>query len=210
LVGSTKHDGSVFLFMGLAQRKHGIASALTSSLNEHLSADAARAILDAYDITPTNEDDEALQRIIDLATDIAYVAHALAYASAFPGRSHLYKFDELNPWDGPLKGWSTHLLDAAYLFQNFNENLSETAREVAKTLATDFVRFANGVEPWVEYTKEKGAYRVYGPSEKCVVGAAEGNRWRKGRRNMLWRLSASGKVDWDAVSVAWEMFVAGR
>lgn len=210
LIGSTKHDGSVFLFMGLSQRKSGIATTLATSLHKHISGDAAMAILDAYDITPTTSDDEALQRIIDFATDIAYVAPALAYARVFPGKSYLYNFDELNPWDGPLKGLSTHMLDAAYLFQNFNEDLSEKAREVTKTFAMDFVRFANGVEPWEKYTKEKGTCRVYGPSEKCVVGVLEGDGWATGRRNTLWRLSEGGKVDLDPISVAWDMFVAGR
>ncbi|KAH7085327.1 carboxylesteras-like protein [Paraphoma chrysanthemicola] len=210
LIGSTKHDGSVFLFMGLMQRKAGIASALNSSLYKHLSADAAVAILDAYDITPTTNDDNAIQRIIDFATDIAYAAPALAYARSFPGRAYLYNFDEVNPWDGPLKGLSSHILDAAFLFQNFHDYLSDDTVKVAKTLALDFIRFVNGVEPWEKYTSEKSTRRVYGPSETSMAGIVDDNGWRQGRRDILWRLSESGKVDMDAVSVAWDMFLAGQ
>ncbi|KAH7094972.1 carboxylesteras-like protein [Paraphoma chrysanthemicola] len=210
LIGSTKHDGSVFLFMGLMQRKAGIASALSSSLRKHLSADAAAAILDAYDITPTTGDDDAIKRIIDFATDIAYVAPALAYARSFPGKAYLYNFDEVNPWDGPLKGLSSHLLDAASLFQNFDEYLSNEAVKVAKTLALDFVRFVNGMEPWEKFSSESSTCRVYGPSEKTVAGIVDDNGWEQGRRDTLWRLSESGIVDMDAVSVAWDMFLAER
>jgi hypothetical protein len=112
-------------------------------------------------------------------------------------------------------GWTSERVEYAYArrcvsLSNFNEDLSEKAREVAKTLAMDFVRFANGVEPWEKYTKEKGTCRVYGPSEKCVVGVLEGDRWATGRRDTLWRLSEGGKVDLDSIRMAWDMFVAGR
>ncbi|KAF2033312.1 alpha/beta-hydrolase [Setomelanomma holmii] len=210
MIDSTHHDGSIFLFMGLAQRNAGIAAALVKSLRNNLPADAATVVLDAYGITPATEDDEAMQRTINLATDIAYAAPTLTYARPFSGKSYLFNFDDLNSWDGPVKGMSTHMLDAAHLFQNFNEHLSEGAQKVAEALGADFVRFANGIEPWVEYIKAEGEVRVYGPSEERVVGIVGENGWGQSRRDTLWRLEESGKVDLDALSVAWDMFVAGR
>jgi hypothetical protein len=154
MIGDCQHDGSVFLFMGLAERKAGIASALITSLYANLPAPAAEAVLQAYGVCSTTEDDEAMKLVLDLATDIAYVAPAVAYARYFT-KSYYYHFNEPNPWDGPLKGCSTHILDAAFLFQNFNEHMSPKVQEVAKGLATDFVKFANGKSPWVEYSRGK-------------------------------------------------------
>jgi hypothetical protein len=209
MIGDCQHDGSVFLFMGLAQRKAGIASALVTSLHANLPAPAAEAVLDAYGICSTTDDDEAMRLVLDLATDIAYVAPAVAYARCFP-KSFYYHFNEPNPWDGSLKGCSTHMLDAAFLFQNFNEHLPPKMQEVARGLAIDFVKFANGVAPWIEYTREKEEVRVYGPSDERALGIEENNGWSNGRRDMLWKLSDEGKLDLDELSVAWNMFVAGK
>jgi hypothetical protein len=209
MVGDCQHDGSVFLFMGLAQQKVGIASALETSLHVNLPAPVAKAVLQAYGINSAMDDDKALKLVIDLATDIAYVAPAVAYARS-SSRAYYYQFNEPNPWTGPLKGYSTHMLDAAFLFQNFNEHMSPETQEVAKDLAIDFLSFANGASPWVEYRKGKEEVRVYGPRDKFVVGIKENDGWDTGRRDVLWELSEERKIDLDQLSVAWNMFVSGN
>jgi carboxylesterase type B len=210
MIGDSQHDGNVFVFMGLAQLKVGIASALTISLHTNLPASAADAVLQAYDICPTMEDDAAMDLILRLATDIGYVAPAVAYAQSFPGKTYYYQFNEPNTWDGPFKGNSTHMLDAAFLFQNFNEHMSKEPKMIAKDLATDFVKFSNGIKPWVEHDMGKKLARVFGPSNKSRLRMAENNGWGDGRRDVLWKLNKEDKVDLDKLSVAWDMFIAGR
>lgn len=210
MIGDCQHDGSVFLFMGLAQRKAGIADALATSLQTHLAAAAADAVLRSYGIGTTKDDDEAMKLVIDLATDIAYVTPALAYARSFPGKAFAYQFDEPNPWEGRLKGMSTHMLDAAYLFQNFNLKMSQEAQQVAKAIAVDFVKFAHGKSPWVVFDSTEGQVRTYGPSGKVTVDVVSDNGWDSGRRDILWKLSEEGKIDLDELSVAWNMFITGR
>jgi hypothetical protein len=166
-------------------------------------------VLQAYGICSTTDDDEAMKLALDLATDVAYVTPAVAYARCFP-KSYYYHFNEPNPWDGPLKGCSTHMLDAAFLFQNFNEHMPPKMQDMAKGLAIDFVKFANGVAPWVEYSRGREEVRVYGPSDGRALSVEENNGWSNGRRDTLWKLSEEGKLDLDQLSVAWNMFVAGR
>ncbi|KAH7393872.1 putative carboxylesterase [Phaeosphaeria sp. MPI-PUGE-AT-0046c] len=211
MIGDCQHDGNVFLFMSLAQRKAGIANALSASLRANLPASACDAVLQAYGIEPASDDDKAMKLIIDLGTDIAYAAPALAYARSFPGKTFYYQFNEPNPWDGVFKGNSTHMLDAAFLFQNFNNHMPSEAQEVAKGLAVDFVHFVHGKSPWVEYNQDQGRVRAYGPSDKkSTVEVVDKNGWGSGRRDILWRLSEEGMVDLDQLSVAWDMFIAGR
>lgn len=196
MIGDCEHDGNVFLFMGLADRKAGIASSLRASLTKNISQEAAEAVLGAYKISDSTPDDEAMQSIIALATDIAYYTPAISFARSFPGKTYYYNFNKPNPWDGIFKGCATHMLDAAFLFQNFNEHLSPEAREVTYKLGRDFIAFANGKKPWEEFgtTGDKGEVRVYGPDN--------------GRRDVLFRLSEEGKVDLDALSMAWDLFLA--
>jgi carboxylesterase type B len=210
MIGDCQHDGNVFLFMGLAQRKAGIANSFRTSLHVNLPEAAAAAVLAEYNLHTTTDDHEAIKLIIDLATYIAYFAPALAYARSFPGKTYYYHFNEPNPWDGPFKGCSTHMLDAAFLFQNVSEQMPPEARRVAEVLAQDFVKFANGVKPWDCFEAGGGDVQTYGPSDKRVVGMIENNGLGHGRRDILSRLGEEGKVDLDQLSVAWDLFIAGK
>ncbi|PSN62539.1 para-nitrobenzyl esterase [Corynespora cassiicola Philippines] len=211
MIGDCQHDGSVFFFMGLAERKSGIAIALSNSFRKNFAdPSAAEAVLEAYSITTTTDDDTALKQIMNLVTDVAYYAPALAYAKSWPGKAYYYNFNELNPWDGALKGLSTHLLDAVFLFQNYNEHLTEEARQVAVTMARDFIKFANGLEPWKQFNKEAGGTKVYGPSETSIEKFTDGQGWGQGRRDTLFRLEREGKLNLDELSVAWDLFIAGQ
>lgn len=197
--------------MSLLQRKAGIATALATSLTKNLSRPgAAEAILQAYNITSSSSDDEALESIYNLVTDICYNAPALTFAEHFSGKTFYYQFDKPNPWNGLLKGKATHMLDAAFLFQNYNDKLEEGDKQVATSLANDFLKFVNGVAPWQEYEKGTGATKSFGASDDAVVALLERNGWDDGRRDTLFRLQEEAKIDLDEVSAAWDLFVAGQ
>jgi hypothetical protein len=196
--------------MGILARKTGIASAFTTSLTKTLSVPtAASAILEAYNIAPDTSDDDAVQSILAFANDIAYYLPALFYAKSWPGKSYYYHFDEPNPWEGAFKGCSTHLLDAVFLFQAYNKNLSDEAKEVALALAKAFIKFANGEAPWKEFENKEGGLMRFGPSGEKVEEFVKGYGG-EGRRDVLLRLKEEGVVDLDEVSAAWDLFVAGQ
>ncbi|KAJ4291030.1 hypothetical protein N0V90_010227 [Kalmusia sp. IMI 367209] len=210
IIGDAQHDGNVFLYMGLANRAVNLASGLYTSFTSSLGDPPATAILEAYGITPNMPDDVAMQAAIALATDITYYAPALSFARSWPGKTYYYHFNEPNPWEGTSKGCSTHMLDAAFLFQNFNEKMGQKEREISNALAKGFIAFANGIKPWDEFDAEKGNVKAFGPSGKQIESMVRNNGWGEGRRNTLFRLEKEEKVDLDAVSVAWDSFVAGK
>jgi len=193
LIGSCADDGNVFYFMGLSSRLPGIASAIHTSFSRNLSASAAQAVLSAYGIAPSTPDKEAMASIIKLGTDIAYGLPVSYYARAFKGRVSSYLFTEPNPWDGMFKGKSVHLMDAVFLFQNFNEHIPDQAKVTARRIAEDFVAFAYGRAggTWAE-----GQTKIYGPDSGDV--------------DSLEAFRQEGAVDLDEVSVAWDLFVAGK
>ncbi|KAJ2901605.1 uncharacterized protein MKZ38_001625 [Zalerion maritima] len=144
---------SIFAFMGVFAQRQGIAAAfaksLRASLASHPDPDAAAArLLQCHGITPELDDKSALLRVLQFGSGIASQAAARALASSFPGDAFLLQFSEPNPWDGPFTGHSTHILDAAFLFQNYNDHLSATQRAAAVQFAADVIAFAHGQEPW--------------------------------------------------------------
>lgn len=204
-------QGNVFAYMGLEQRKTGIAAAFCTSLTKNLSSStAAEAVLQAYDITPTTGDNSAFRKIIDYATDIAYYAPALVFAQTWPGKRYYYQFNEPNPFPGQFEGLSTHMLDATFLFQNYKEKFSPKTQDVAVSLAKEFIKFANGMVPWQEYTNQQGSVRIFRSGTSSKDGTFRDNGWGRGRRNTLFEFKEQGKVDLDELSVAWDLFIAGQ
>ena len=198
-------------------RKVGIAKAFSDSARKTLVAQptAAENLLEAYGITKNLTDDElALQLVLRFATDIGFFAPALAFAKAWTGHAYLFHFNEPNPWEGPWKGEATHILDVAFLFQNFNAFLSDPQIRVATDFATNVFHFVTTGKPlWPAFkTEEPGAY-VFGPSKESTTefvanynsGIAEEG---SGRKPTILQLGDS--IGLDELAAVWGNFLTGQ
>jgi len=210
MIGDCQFDGQVFSVMTLSHRIKDIAKAFCTSMNNSFSSEpsVAQAIFESYNIEPTTPDEEAIMSIIQFATDLNFFAPAVAYAEGWPGTAYYYQFNEPNPWDGPFKGHATHVLDVAYLFQNFNEKLTAEQQAVAKAFGEDVINFANGEAPWKAFTKEEGGARTYGPSSTQTKNFVQGKGIGKTRKDTVYRLAE--KVGLDGLGAAWAAFFQGR
>jgi carboxylesterase type B len=182
--------------MGLDARKPGIAIKFIESVNKTLAThpNTASALLSSYNITPSTGDEETLFSILQFASEISFYAPALAFARGWPqtkdNKVFLYHFNEGIPWEGRFKGQAGHILDVAFLFQNFNEHLSDEKRAVARVYAEDFIEFVNGNDPWPPVEGGKMGARVYGPSSEGITAkfVADGSPGEVGRHDRVLRL----------------------
>ncbi len=156
-------QASICKFM-LGPRTAGVAKAFCDSIHKTLGGNDKK-VLEAYNINADQSDKEGLYNILKFSTDISFFAPTVAFAQGWPGKSYVYHFNEGNPWDGEWKGEAVHVLDVAYLFQNYNEFLGEAQRQVAVTFAGDFIKFVNGKWPTTSFGTKEGA-QIYGPSGK--------------------------------------------
>jgi hypothetical protein len=212
MIGESKLDANILAYMGLDSRNPGIAAKFTESVHKTLKAhpEAAKELLAAYNIEPSTNDDEALMSILRFASEISFYAPARGFAQGWPGKFFMYHFNEGIPWDGRFKGEAGHILDVAYLFQNFNSHLEPEQKAVARAFAEDFVRFVNGEEPWKPVEKGDMAARVYGPSSDGVTTkfVADGNPKEVGREERVLKLG--DMVGFDKISEAFQNFFHGR
>lgn len=170
----------------------------------------ARELLQKYGITEGASDEEAFTGVLDFLNDIVFFAPVLTYVKGWPGNAYVYYFNEENPWDGPWKGRSSHILDLAYLFQNYNEFLTPDQQAVATAFAEDFFKFCHGVAPWspVQGGNIESGFtaRVYGPSREkrvtSVVSQPYGGEAQ--RRRIL--LDYADKVPLDNLSKVFGIF----
>ncbi|OBT82647.1 hypothetical protein VE02_07942 [Pseudogymnoascus sp. 03VT05] len=213
MVGDCQLDATIITPM-LEPRLTNIGGFFTSSLTSYLTSSQAAKILSAYSITPSTPDAPALRAILRFATDIGFLAPTISLANGWPGAAYVYHFNEPNPWDGPWKGEASHILDVAFLFQNFSEFLEEEQKESARTFAADFIHFVNGKAPWQEWAPGKGA-KVYGPSVadegvKCqwIAYADDRPTVESGRESTILQLAE--EIPLDEMAAAWGAFLQLR
>lgn len=127
---------------------------------------SAQQILESYSITTDMPDEEAFSAILNYSNDISFFVPVLSFAQGWPGKAYVYYFNEGNPWEGPCKDQASHILDVAYLFQNFREFMTPAQQSVATAFAGDVFKFCHGVAPWPAVTGIQDGFtaRTYGPS----------------------------------------------
>ncbi|WDK14590.1 carboxylesterase [Colletotrichum graminicola] len=202
MIGYAPLDASIFGFVGLLHKKEGIATKFIQSISSSLSQhpDATTRILQAYEISEAAGDDESLIRVLQFASDLVFRASAELYAKSFHGNSYLLEFAERNPWDGPFKGHSTHVLDVAFLFQNYNEHLSEKQRQTAEAFAADVIDFVHGEAPWGRLRDAAGRM-IYEHGTRTYKEDVAGS----GKYDCV--LTLGEEVGLDYLLKAWETFL---
>lgn len=202
--------------MGLNAKLPNIAPQFIESIKKTLAdhPGAASEILSSYNITPSTGDDEALLSILRFATEISFYASALAFAKGWPktkeNKFFLYHFNEGIPWEGQFKGEAGHILDVAFLFQNYNEHLSKEQKKVARAYGEDFIEFVNGNDPWPPVEGSQFGARVYGPSSEGITTkyVASGEPAEVGRSDRVLKLGE--QVGFDLVMDVFQNFAFGR
>uniref|UniRef100_A0A9P3ENT3 Carboxylic ester hydrolase n=1 Tax=Aspergillus pseudoviridinutans TaxID=1517512 RepID=A0A9P3ENT3_9EURO len=171
MIGNAQMDASICSFSTPHWRQNAAQNLITAMYDVLAAKPAeARELLEKYSIAYDTPDDEAFSAVLNFINDVVSFAPVMSFAQGWKGNVHVYYFNEGNPWEGPWKGQPSHLLDIAYLFQNYSEYLGEQQQAVATAFAEDFFRFCYGFSPWPVVDKqgnERGfAARVYGPSDK--------------------------------------------
>lgn len=203
MIGDCAFDGSINALF-TAHRKAGIASAFTKVVEKTIPTHAAK-LLDMYKIKSTTSDEEAFVSFLRFANDINFYAPTLAYAEGW-SKDHpvyMYRFNAKNPWEGQWKGEANHILDVAFLFQNYNDHLSTEHRKSAKEFAMAFLKFVNGQAPCDAWKKGTGVAMVIGE---------EGLDVKKDEPTLVERrgafVSLGEEIGFDKLREVWGAFVA--
>jgi hypothetical protein len=161
------------LFM--SHLKPGCAKKFVAAMTTVVSSPTAQQLLEEYGVVEDMPDDEGFSRILNFINDVLFFAPVLSFAQGWAGNAYVYYFNEENPWDGPWRGRASHILDLAYLFQNYREFLTPAQQSVGTAFAEDIFKFCHGVAPWpaVAGIPDGFVARTYGPSRGQAVGQVE-------------------------------------
>jgi carboxylesterase type B len=184
------------------------------SIENNLGAEKAALVFNAYDIIDSASENENYTNILNFGNDIGFLAPVLCYAHGWDAYSFVYFFTEPNTWDGPWKNRANHILDVAYLFQNYNVHLSPAQQETAIAFGTDLINFANGRAPWpvFNFAAQEINAKVYGATNPQSVSSrievVSGPNTRTERRQTIFNLSLS--IPLTRLSEAWNAFLTGQ
>ncbi|RJE26204.1 Carboxylesterase [Aspergillus sclerotialis] len=189
MIGDAQMDASIMpLFM--SHLKEGCGNNFVAAINKVLAnvPTSAQQILESYGIKEDMPDEEAFSAILNYSNDISSFIPVLSFAEGWPGKAYVYYFNEGNPWEGPCKNKASHILDLAYLFQNFREFMTPAQQSVATAFAKDVFKFCHGVVPWPAVTGIQDGFtaRTYGPSSnEPTVGQVKQAYGRESKRRTI-------------------------
>jgi carboxylesterase type B len=192
-------------------RLDGIDKAFNASIDCSLQdAETRQRLLEGYKFSATHSDatNDAADKVLHFANDIGFYAPLVSIASGWPKKTYVFHFNEPNPWQGRYQGVATHILDAAFLFQNFHEFLDAAQLESARAFGEHFIDFVVGKEPFPPYISGEGGAMVYGPGEKKQKFVKSTMSEDYGRRSTIFKLAQSSSL--EKLSDTWGIFLRGE
>lgn len=180
-------------------------------MNRHLKDEKTKQrLLKEYDVGNNSgkSQDVVMDNVLHFAHDIGFYAPLVSIASGFPGKSYVFHFNEPNPWKGRYQGVASHILDAAFLYQNYNKFLDEAQRSSAEAFGKHFIKYVAGRVPFPEYSAENGGAMVYGADgerQKFVTGK---NGEDLKRRSSIFKLAETSSL--EELSTLWGSFMSGQ
>ncbi|KAJ6027340.1 hypothetical protein N7499_000895 [Penicillium canescens] len=178
MIGCAQMDASICSLLTPHWKKDA-AQNMNAAMRDVLKAHPieAQEIFERYGLEKTMSDEVAFPAVLNFVNDVVALAPVVAFARTWQGNLYAYYFNERNPWEGPWEGQASHILDLAYLFQNYREYLTEEQQAVAEAFAEDFLKFCHGVSPWpvVDETATKDTFpvRVFGPSDEGLTAKVD-------------------------------------
>ncbi|KAK6357771.1 hypothetical protein TWF718_002077 [Orbilia javanica] len=176
VLGDSKDDG---LVMGLGILAAGRVESIPATFPTHFGKsflsdpEDLAAIKQHYPIDANTTPEQAFDTLLQMCSDIGFLAPTHYLAAGFPGKSYVYHFNYRNPWDGMWGGKVSHILDVAVMLGNYNSNgLDEHGANTSGEMQEAFISFANGEEPWPPFQEiAMGPTKVFGDGKAKIATA---------------------------------------
>ncbi|KAI5294113.1 hypothetical protein KEM52_004686 [Ascosphaera acerosa] len=123
-------------------------------LAKWIGAENATIVLTDYDITPETPATDMHKRFEDIAGDVLFKTPNWLYThrSTIP-KTYGYHFDQSCQLEGnPLNGEAYHAHELLYVFLNLQNKMTQPQITLAKKMATSFIDFAYGRDPWEPFS----------------------------------------------------------
>jgi carboxylesterase type B len=134
-------------------------------LEMQMSAAEADRVCELYGISAEISREQSIQSLIDMVADMMFKMqnYVIAHQSNV-NKTFAYHVDQRSTLDHCLKGQAYHAIDLLYVFLNGKETMSAEQIVLAERMASDWIVFAHGKEPWEPFASNK-RWMIYGPEK---------------------------------------------
>ena len=165
MVGDVYHEGVIFSMNIMNETYASVWKTLLEFIGDETQL---KTILDAYDISPEQNQTDFLAAVEHMAGDAVFKVPNYATALAnerlrTDGKLFLYHFDQCSQLRNELEGTAYHAYELLYLFGNLGDKLDNSERILARQFALAWVNFVSGDAPWEEPSPK---WKVWGPHGK--------------------------------------------
>ncbi|KAJ5689874.1 alpha/beta-hydrolase [Penicillium macrosclerotiorum] len=159
LIGDVHDEGVIFIL----NLENSTYETIRETLLRHVNQVFVDNVLKEYNITPGISKTELIARVSNMGADAVFRIPNWETANAnkrLLEKNALFKyhFDQRSRFENILKDKAYHGLDVLYLFGNLKNKLYIQEREMGQDMATDWIKFAWGQEPW-----EVRPWKIWGP-----------------------------------------------
>ncbi|EXJ53380.1 uncharacterized protein A1O5_13369 [Cladophialophora psammophila CBS 110553] len=134
------------------------------SFEEFFTSDEIKQIVNAYGLDQEGPvSDPVHMGLLQFVTDVRFYLPVVLAQQLVPADAsvHVYHFHEPNPFDGPFKNRTGHVLDVAYTMQTYQHLLPEEARLVSLRMGRYLLDLAHGAFDSVDSDKKEKTTKVY-------------------------------------------------
>ncbi|KAJ5108058.1 hypothetical protein N7456_004733 [Penicillium angulare] len=168
MFGDTYHEGVIFHLNIIGDDHQFVRRVLQAHIGDESYVDQ---ILKAYEIDNCSSQDVFLSRLEHMCGDVIFKIpnYLLAQTKANLAR-YTYHFDQRSRIHNSMFDTAYHAHELLYLFMNLENKFNQEEKLMAREFASAWIRFANGLAPWVENV-EKRQWMVWGPNSKTGLKA---------------------------------------
>ena len=165
MVGDVYHEGVIFSMNIMNETYASVRKTLLEFIEDETQL---KTILDAYDISPEQNQTDFLATVEHMAGDAVFKVPNYATALAnerlrADGKLFLYHFDQQSQLHNELEGTAYHAYELLYLFGNLDDKMDNYERTLANQFALAWIDFVRGEAPWEEPSPK---WKVWGPQGK--------------------------------------------
>lgn len=161
MIGDTTDEGELWRHVVV---KHDY-DYFKSRMERFMSSSEADSVLRIYGVTPDSSKEALVEAFMDIIADMLFKTqnYVIAHQSSLP-RTFAYHIDQISTLDHVLRGQAYHAIDLYYVFLNSRETMTPDQVVMAEKMASDWIAFANGRDPWERFESSK-KWMIYGPKE---------------------------------------------
>lgn len=184
MIGDTTDEGELWRHVVVKND----SKFLVTRMEKHMSPSEIDRVLQIYGLTHNSPEGDLAQGFIDIIADMLFKMqnYVIGHRSNV-ARTFAYHVDQVSTLDHILKGQAYHAIDLFYLFLNGKEDMSDDQIALGERMASDWIKFANGIDPWERFSVGN-QWMVYGPrknqsgwevqSESQDEGIRHYSRWQ--------------------------------